>query len=682
MNIQNIELVTERMEQIIKTLEKYSYAYYVEDQPLVADSVYDSLFNELKEIEMQYPELRRAYSPTQRVGGAVKSDFSAHRLPGQMLSLDNVFNIEDVEAFLATLAPFLTVGADKDAAILAEYKYDGLAISLEYQSGILIRGATRGDGIFGEDVTENVRTVASVPLRLRQDVDIAVRGEIFMSKKAFERLNKEQEEIGGSSFANPRNAAAGSMRTKDSAIVASRQLDSYIYDAVNIPEHITTQEELLDYLTELGFKVNKERKLLYSLDEIAEYIDKTEKIRHDLPYEIDGIVLKLNSLGLRDRMGQTSHHPRWARAYKFPPEEVATKLLDIELNVGRTGMVTVTAILEPVQIAGTTVSRASLHNEDYIISKDIRINDYVIIKKAGDIIPQVEKILPEMRQGNSPPYRYPDNCPFCGALLVRDVAAVAIRCPNIHCPPRVREQLIYFASKDAMDITGLGESQIRRLIDAGLIADLADIYKLTYDDLIGLERMGDKSVKNLLDAIDKSKNNSMERLLTGFGIPNVGKALAKNLAQYFQSLDGLMSATREELAMVQDVGPIIVDNIYGFFQDQDNLDLIKELQAVGVNTRYLFHTANTLETMSMVLQGKSVVITGKFSNYTRDELSAKLELMGASVKSSVSKNTDFVLAGEDAGSKLIKANELGVEVVPEAELEDFLSGIFPSERRN
>ncbi len=650
----------QKIEKLIKTLNKYTYEYYVLDNPSVSDSVYDSLFNELKKLEKENPELIKSYSPTQRVGDQPANEFNKVEHQYEMLSLNNAFNSEDIKDFYLKMQKEV----NKDhPSIAIEYKYDGLAVSIVYEKGILSRAATRGNGSIGEDITQNIKAINSVPLRLNEEVDIDVRGEVFMPISSFEELNRNREENNGKQFANPRNAAAGSLRQLDSQIVANRDLDSFIYDFM--PRSLVkTQKELLDYLTYLGFKVNNNYKIFNNIDDILSFIEQVSKYRSDLPYMIDGLVLKLNDIEYRDIIGYTSHHPKWAIAYKFPAEKATTKLLDIELNVGRTGMMTATAVLKPVELAGTVVERATLHNEEYILDKDIRIGDYVVIKKAGDIIPQIEKVLPELRSGNEEVFNYPEYCPFCGSKVIRSENEVAIRCSNIMCPSRVKEQLIYFVSKAAMDISGLGESQITMLYEEGLIEDPADLYYLKKEDLIELDRIADKSASNILRAIEESKDNSLEKLIAALGIPNVGKKLALILAERFKDLNSIKKATKEELVKINDIGDIVAEAIVNYFQDNKSQILLKKLQEAGVNTEYID------KERSNKLSGITFVVTGKLETFTRSEIKEYLSNLGAKVTSSVSSNTDYLLAGENAGSKMDKAKSLGVKIILEEDLKE------------
>jgi DNA ligase (NAD+) len=654
-----------QVKELHHLLNQYNYEYHVLDNPTVPDAEYDRVMKELLQIEKDFPELVTADSPSQRVGGEIISAFEKvqHDIP--MLSLGNAFNEEDLRDFDRRVKQ--TVG--NDVEYVSELKIDGLAISLRYEQGLFRQGATRGDGTIGEDITSNLRTIRSIPLRINEAMSIEVRGEAYMPKKSFENLNRLKAESGEEPFANPRNAAAGSLRQLDPKIAASRNLDIFLYAIGDFSETgVTTHSDGLDLLEKLGFKINKERKKCATIDEVIQYVEKWTEQRPHLPYEIDGIVIKVNSLEQQRELGTTAKSPRWAIAYKFPAEEVVTKLLDIELSVGRTGVITPTAILEPVKVAGTTVKRASLHNEDLIREKDIKLGDYVVVKKAGDIIPEVVNVLVERRIGEERNFSMPTHCPECESELVRLEGEVALRCINPKCPAQIREGLIHFVSRDAMNIDGLGEKVISQLFNHQLIQDVADIYGLQKDQLLALERMGEKSVTNLLEAIEKSKKNSLEKLLFGLGIRHVGAKAAKTLAQRFGSMDRLMAATREELTDIQDIGEKMADSIFTYFENEDAGELIRELKAVGLNMEYLGPKPIEVENIDSSLAGKIVVLTGKLEKLTRNDAKERLEALGASVTGSVSKKTDIVIAGEEAGSKLTKAQELGIEIWDEEKM--------------
>ncbi|EAG2203030.1 NAD-dependent DNA ligase LigA [Listeria monocytogenes] len=657
-----------RYEELINILDQYSYDYYVIDNPTVEDAEYDQKMQELLKIEEAHPEWVTPESPSKRVGGEVLEGFKkvAHDTP--MLSLANAFNQEDLADFDRRIRD--KVG--DDIAYMCELKIDGLAVSLQYENGKYKQGATRGDGTIGEDITANLRTIRSIPMKLQKDYSIEVRGEAFMPKRSFQKLNEIREEEGQMLFANPRNAAAGSLRQLDTKIAASRNLDIFLYAVADFGEMgVETHSAGLDMLETLGLKVNKERRLCNSLEEVYAYIEEWTEKRAGLAYDIDGIVLKLNNLEQQRQMGNTVKSPRWSIAYKFPAEEVPTKLLDIELNVGRTGVITPTAVLEPVRVAGTTVSRASLHNEDLITEKDIRIGDTVLIKKAGDIIPEVIKSITEKRSGSEEPFHMPKNCPACDSELVR-LEEVALRCINPKCPAQIKEGLIHFVSRNAMNIDGLGEKVIIQLFSQHLIKDVADLFFLSKEKLLELERMGEKSVTNLLASIEASKQNSLEKLLFGLGIRHVGAKAAKSLAIHFDTMDNLKVADKETLTSINDIGEKMADSIVTYFANEEVHDLLEELKRAGVNMTY---TGPKLEDMSeeeLVFTGKTVVLTGKLEKLTRNDAKALIESLGGNVSGSVSKKTDVVVAGSDAGSKLAKAEELAIPIWSEEDLIEYL----------
>ncbi|MGU3934741.1 NAD-dependent DNA ligase LigA [Listeria monocytogenes] len=658
-----------RYEELINILDQYSYDYYVIDNPTVEDAEYDQKMQELLKIEEAHPEWVTPESPSKRVGGEVLEGFKkvAHDTP--MLSLANAFNQEDLADFDRRIRD--KVG--DDIAYMCELKIDGLAVSLQYENGKYKQGATRGNGTIGEDITANLRTIRSIPMKLQKDYSIEVRGEAFMPKRSFQKLNEIREEEGQMLFANPRNAAAGSLRQLDTKIAASRNLDIFLYAVADFGEMgVETHSAGLDMLETLGLKVNKERRLCNSLEEVYAYIEEWTEKRAGLAYDIDGIVLKLNNLEQQRQMGNTVKSPRWSIAYKFPAEEVPTKLLDIELNVGRTGVITPTAVLEPVRVAGTTVSRASLHNEDLITEKDIRIGDTVLIKKAGDIIPEVIKSITEKRSGSEEPFHMPKNCPACDSELVRLEEEVALRCINPKCPAQIKEGLIHFVSRNAMNIDGLGEKVIIQLFSQHLIKDVADLFFLSKEKLLELERMGEKSVTNLLASIEASKQNSLEKLLFGLGIRHVGAKAAKSLAIHFDTMDNLKVADKETLTSINDIGEKMADSIVTYFANEEVHDLLEELKRAGVNMTY---TGPKLEDMSeeeLVFAGKTVVLTGKLEKLTRNDAKALIESLGGNVSGSVSKKTDVVVAGSDAGSKLAKAEELAIPIWSEEDLIEYL----------
>ncbi|MFE1245811.1 NAD-dependent DNA ligase LigA [Fictibacillus sp. NPDC058756] len=666
----NEEHAKNRILELRELLEKYNYEYHVLDKPSVPDAEYDQLMKELIELENNHPELHDEHSPTSRVGGAILDFFEKveHTVP--MLSLGNAFNDQDLRDFDRRVRD----GVGDNVSYVAELKIDGLAVSLLYEDGRFVRGATRGDGTIGEDITNNLKTIRSIPFKLKDPVMLEVRGEAFMPKKSFQKLNAHREEEGQELFANPRNAAAGSLRQLDPKIAASRNLDIFLYGVGKLEGHsVDSHDDSLTYLSHLGFKTNPEWKKCDNIDEVIEYVNGWQEKRPDLPYEIDGIVIKVNSLYQQEELGFTAKNPRWAIAYKFPAEEVVTKLEGIELNVGRTGVVTPTALLQPVLVAGTTVKRASLHNEDLIREKDIKIGDYVVVKKAGDIIPEVVNVITERRTGDETDFNMPTECPECESKLERLDGEVALRCINPQCPAQIREGFIHFVSRNAMNIDGLGEKVVAQLFKEKLIDNVADLYKLERDKLLELERMGEKSADNLLAAIEKSKENSLERLLFGLGIRHVGAKAAKTIAQRFETMETLMAATKEELLEVEEIGEKMAESIQLYFSKPEVKELMEELQSLGVNMTYKGPKLIKVEDLDTPFAGKTVVLTGKLSILTRNDAKEKLERLGAKVTGSVSKNTDMLIAGEDAGSKLDKAKKLGIDIWDEQQLVDELN---------
>lgn len=652
--------VEKQIAELREQIEKHNYAYYVLDQPSISDAEYDELMRKLMELEEQYPQYKTPDSPSQRVGGAPLEAFQkvTHRVP--MLSLSNAFNEGDLRDFDRRVRQ--EVG---DVRYVCELKIDGLAVSLRYEDGYFVQGATRGDGTTGEDITENLKTIRSLPLRLRKQVTIEVRGEAYMPRKSFEKLNEKRKMNGEELFANPRNAAAGSLRQLDPKVAASRQLDIFAYHVVNAEElGILSHSAALNYLDELGFKTNPARQVCETIDDVLSYIEQWHGRRASLPYDIDGIVIKVDAFAQQKQLGATAKSPRWAIAYKFPAEEVVTQLVDIELSVGRTGVVTPTAILQPVRVAGTIVQRASLHNEDYIREKDIRLGDYVVIKKAGDIIPEVVRSLPERRTGKEEPFDMPTHCPACASELVRLDDEVALRCVNPQCPAQIREGLIHFVSRQAMNIDGLGEKVIAQLFEHGLVRSVADLYTLTKDQLVALERMGEKSATNLLQAIEASKQNSLERLLFGLGIRHVGAKAAKTLAEHFETMERLQQATKEELTAIHEIGEKMADSIVTYFSKEEVKQLLERLRAYGVNMTY--KGAKQTVDISSTFAGKTFVLTGTLQSMSRSEAKEAIEALGGKVTGSVSKKTDVVVVGEDAGSKLEKAKQLGITIWDEA----------------
>lgn len=668
----NREEAKKRIEELTEWIIKYDKAYFVDDNPLVPDAVYDQLFRELVELEAKYPEFVLEHSPTKRVGSEPVDAFRKveHEVP--MLSLGNAFQEQELLDFHRRV----TQAIGNDVEYICELKIDGLAVSLTYEDGKFVRGATRGDGSVGEDITSNLKTIRSIPLMIEETGKLEVRGEAYMPKRSFEQLNEERKEKGEQLFANPRNAAAGSLRQLDPRIAAKRHLDmfAYGYGVWQIPE-VGTHSGRLKKLQKLGFKINPHWEICRSIDEVIAFVKKWTEQRSSLPYDIDGIVVKVNDIKQQEQLGFTARTPRWAIAYKFPAQEAVTTLIDIELSVGRTGVVTPTAILEPVFVDGSTVSRATLHNEDHIRALDIRIGDRVIIKKAGDIIPQVVRVLFEERKEGLEPYRMPDHCPACNSKLVHLDDEVALRCINPDCPAQLKEGIIHFVSREAMNIDGLGEKIIEQLFDAGLIKSIADLYRLKKEDLLPLERMGEKSVQNLLTAIEASKQNSLEKLIFGLGIRHIGEKAASLLAKNFKTMDALKNATFDELVAIDEIGEKMAESVVKFFKEEKVVQLIEELERLGINMTYLKDEPEGQSIAAQaVFANKTVVLTGKLEHFTRNEAKAIIEANGGKVTGSVSKNTDLVIAGEKAGSKLKQAEKLNIPVWDEEKFIEVIKG--------
>lgn len=662
----NREEAKKRIRDLVEIINEHNYYYYVLDNPRITDAEYDSLMNELLKLEKAFPDLAEPDSPTQRVGGNPVQGFNtvAHLVP--MLSLSNAFNDQDLRDFDRRVKNGLN---GQKVEYVVELKIDGLAISLLYEDGLLTRGATRGDGEYGEEITQNLKTIKSIPLRLRKHIPLLeVRGEAYMPKKEFARLNNEREEAGEQTFANPRNAAAGSLRQLDPKVTASRALDTFLYGVGSLEGiQITKHSEGLELLKKAGFNVNPNIVRFDNIDDVIGYCQEWTSKRHELPYEIDGMVIKVNDLRQQVELGATSKSPRWAIAFKFPAEEAETVVKDIYVRVGRTGVLTPTASLKPVKVAGSTISSATLHNEDIIREKDIRIGDHVIIHKAGDVIPEIVRVIQDKRSGDEIIFKMPESCPVCGTSAQKIEGEVAVRCPNDKCPGREREGIIHFVSRDAMDIEGLGPSVVSSLIEAGLIKDFADLYSLNFEELVQLDRMGKKSSENLLAAIEKSKANSLAQLLFGLGIRLVGARAAKTLAEHFGTIDNLIKASVEDLTNIPEIGPKMAESIVLYFQDPVHMDLLSRLKAAGVNM-----TQQKEEAGPKSLDGKTFVLTGSLSRYTRKEAQELIEKSGGKVSSSVSKKTDYVLAGEEPGSKYEKAVSLGIAIISEKELEKML----------
>ena len=658
----NFEQAKKRAEELRPLLQYYTKKYF-DDEQVVSDYEYDMLMRELKQIEKEYPELITEDSPTQRVGtGAIKKGFEkvTHEVPLQ--SLQDVFTFEEVEEFDQRMQK-AAIEFSRTLDYVVETKIDGLSSAIEYRNGKLYRGATRGNGIVGEDVTQNISTIKHVPKELKEPISITVRGEVFIGKTDFDKLNEDRLLEEQEQFANARNAAAGSLRQLDSKITASRPLDIYVFN-VQKCDDITfkTHYESLLYLERLGFNVNPVKILCKNMQEVRDAINKIGEMRNGLDFGIDGAVVKVNDLELREKVGTTYKTPRWAVAYKYPPEKKETLLKDIVCQVGRTGAITPMAILDPVYVAGSKISKTTLHNEDYIKQNDIRIGDRVIIQKAGDVIPEVVGVNKDKRDGTEKIFEMPRICPVCGAEAVREEGEAVVRCIGIECPAKLYRSIIHFASKDAMDIDGLGEAIIGELIERKLISNIADIYKLTIDDVASLKKNGKKFAQNLINAIEESKKRDLYRVINSLGIRHVGVKLAKTLARYFKDMDKLIVATYEELRMIEDVGEITANTIYEFFRQDQTIDLINKLKQANVNMK-----AEIQENEDGKFAGKTFVLTGSLEHYSREEASEIIEKMGGKTSSSVSKKTDYVLAGEDAGSKLKKAQELGITIISEEE---------------
>ncbi|HJV47414.1 MAG TPA: NAD-dependent DNA ligase LigA [Bacillota bacterium] len=661
--------IKDRVNELRQTIENHNYLYHVKDEPQISDQEYDQLMKELIKLEEENPELRTSDSPTQRVGGTPLPFFDKveHRIP--MLSLGNSFGRDDLRDFDRRVRQGVT---EDQVRYVCELKIDGLAVSLRYENGYFVQGATRGDGSIGEDITQNLKTIGSMPLRLMEPVSIEVRGEAFLPRKSFERLNQIRAEKGEMLFANPRNVAAGSLRQLDPKLAAERSLDLFVYGIGSIEgHHLSSHSEGLNYLEQLGFKVNQERRIFDSIEDVIQFVEGWTQKRSQLPYDIDGMVIKVDRYSQQQELGTTAKSPRWAIAYKFPAEEVVTTLEGIEVSIGRTGAVTPTALLTPVTLAGTTVKRASLHNEDMIREKGLMIGDQVIVKKAGDIIPEVVGVLTERRTGKETPFSMPDHCPECKSPLIRNEEEVALRCVNPSCPALIREGLIHFVSRNAMNIDGLGEKVITQLFNHHFIHDVSDIYFLNREQLVQMERMGEKSVDNLLDSIERSKDNSLEKLLFGLGIRHVGAKAAKTLSQTFLHLDQLIEATEEELLSVDEVGPKMAESVVSYFRSEQARHTTQRLREAGINFEYKGPRLDQVASDSP-FAGKTIVLTGTLEVLSRKEAQAQIEARGGKVTGSVSAKTDLVVAGESAGSKLKKAQELNIKVVTEAEFMDLL----------
>ena len=656
----------ERMNELIDIINEADYNYHTLDNPTISDQEYDKYLRELFEIEEEHPEWLREDSPTQHAGGKVIEGFekAEHKIP--MMSLSNVFNESEIIAFDERIKK-----EGINPKYMAELKIDGLSVSLLYEKGKLVRAATRGDGVIGEDITHNVKTIKTIPLKLKEEVDIEVRGEIFMNKKTLEELNEKRKKENQPLLQNCRNAAAGSIRQLDSKIAAERKLDVFIYHLPNPLDYgLKTHEESIEYMTKLGFKTNTNNRIVNNIEELLMFINEKSEIRKDLPYDIDGIVIKVNNIEQQQKLGYTAKYPKWATAYKFPAEEVVTKLTDIIFTVGRTGQITPNAVLEPVIVAGSTISRATLHNEDFVNEKELKIGDIVSIRKAGDVIPEVVEVKKERRTGEEKDFVMITNCPMCNTPLIKKEGQVDYFCTNNKCPARHIESLIHFASRDAMNIEGLGDRIMEDFYNFNFIGSIADIYSLKQHEkeLVRLEGFGEKSVNNLLEAIEQSKNNSLEKLIFGLGIPHVGAKTAKVLAQKFEHIDNLINSSLEELTKIPDIGDIIAKSIVNYFSDNHNKSTVEELKDLGLNMNYLGKKIEEDETFA----NKTFVLTGSLTIFSREEASEKIESLGGKTSGSVSKKTSVVIVGENPGSKYEKAKDLGIEIWTEQEFAEKL----------
>ncbi|MGY0401729.1 NAD-dependent DNA ligase LigA [Carnobacterium jeotgali] len=671
MSTQDFESAKQRVFDLRTLLDKYSYEYYVKDTPSIPDADYDKLYHELVALEEEFPDLISNDSPTQRVGGTILPGFEkvVHEVP--MLSLGNAFNEGDLLDFDRRIKKL----TDKPFSYICELKIDGLAVSLKYEKGKLVRAATRGDGTVGENVTQNIRTVKSVPLRLKNAYSIEVRGECYMPKDSFIKLNQDREENGEAIFANPRNAAAGGLRNLDTKETAKRNLNTFLYTVGDFGELTAiSQEDALHQLDELGLRTNQDRKVFQTIEEVWAYTQEFQEKRTALPYEIDGIVIKVNEFDVQKEVGFTVKAPRWAIAYKFPAEEAHTVIRDIEWSVGRTGVVTPTAIMDPVQLAGTTVQRASLHNEDLIHERDIRLLDTVVVHKAGDIIPEVTRVVLDERPEESQAYLIPTHCPACDSELIHLEEEVALRCMNPKCPAQITEGLSHFVSRNAMNIDGLGIKVLLQMFEKEMVHDVADLYTLTFDQLVTLDKIKEKSANNLLTAIDASRSNSLEKLLFGLGIRHVGAKAAKLIAERFETIEAVQQAEKEAIIAIEGIGEIIADSVVAYFSLPEVTELIQELKNSQVNMTYLGKKKEEVAIVDSYFNGKTIVLTGKLTHFTREEAKERIENLGGNVTGSVSKKTDLVVAGEEAGSKLAKAESLNILVWDEDQLLEALEG--------
>ncbi len=657
-----------RINELVEKTSYYAKMYYEEDKPEISDFEYDMLMLELRDLENRFPELVKKESYTQHVGGNVKSGFSKveHEVP--LLSMQDIFSLEEIKGYINKIQKQAEENNIENKRFVVETKIDGLTASLEYKNGIFVRGSTRGNGLVGEDVTQNLKTIKSIPQKLTENIDITVRGEVFISSKDFQEMNSKREEEGLETFANARNAAAGSLRQLDSNITKTRPLDIYVYNIQKIEgKEITSHYEALKYMQKLGFNVNPIKTLCSTSEEVIKAIEEIGNKRNSLSFGIDGAVIKVDDLNYREVLGTTAKNPRWQIAYKYPPEQKETILTDIVCNVGRTGVITPLAILEPVQLAGSTISKTTLHNEDFIKEKKLKIGDTVVIQKAGDVIPEIVKVLKERRTGNEKEFKMPENCPVCGAKTIRLEGEAAIRCTGTECPAKLYRNLVHFVSREAMNIDGLGENIIDQLLSKNLISNIADIYKLSFEDIASLKKNGTKFATNLINSIENSKNNDLYRLLTALGINHIGAKASKVLARKYKNIDNLSEASLQELSEIGDIGPVMAKSIVDFFKEDQTKDLIEKLKQAGVNTKNL-----EKEEFDQKFEGLTFVLTGSLEKYTRQEATDIIEKFGGKVSGSVSKRTDYLLAGEDAGSKLIKAQNLGVKIISEKEFEEMI----------
>ncbi len=658
---ENLEQIENEIKKLREEIVYHNKKYYDQDEPEISDYEYDKLTQRLKKLESKYPQFITKDSPTQKVGGTVSKLFDEVKHSVQMQSLQDVFSFEEVEDFTKKIEDEYD-----NIEYIVETKIDGLSISLEYKDGIFVRGSTRGDGFAGEDVTQNLKCIKDIPQKLNEKIDIEVRGEVYLPREEFNKINEELEKKGKPLLSNPRNAAAGTIRQLDSKLVDERNLSIFVFTVLKGPE-FDTDSSRLDYLEKLGFKVVQIRKVSKNIKEVLSAIEEIGSLRDELLYDIDGAVVKVNNLKVRDEIGKTVKVPKWAVAYKYPPERKETKIINIALQVGRTGQVTPMAILEPVRLAGSVISKTTLHNFDYIKQKDIRVNDVAIIQKAGDVIPEVIDVLPQKRDGTQVEYEVPKVCPVCFEELEKEENQVALRCTNSECPACIYRSIIHFASRDAMDISGLGQSNVEALIDNNLIKDVADIYYLKYEDILKLDRFKEKSAKNLIDSIEKTKSNSLDKLIFGLGIRHIGKKAAKVLAEKYDDIYKIMDLTVEEVENINDFGLTMAKSLVEFFSKAKTKELIEKFKNAGVNIE-----GKKSDALSTKLENKNIVVTGTFDNYTRDDIVKLIEQNSGKFVSSVSKKTDFVIAGEQAGSKLNKANDLGIKVIT---INDFLNMI-------